>query len=65
MCACVCVSRWLSDAVSSSDYVVLNDGMVREEWIRMCKEVVMAAFEVLFWHVPGDTYENHEQLHSG
>jgi len=45
----------LSDAVSSSDYVVLNDWMVGEKWIRMCKEVVMATFEVLFWHVPGDT----------
>jgi hypothetical protein len=46
---------WLSDAVSSSDYVVLNDWMVGEKWIRMYKEVVMATFEVLFWHVPGDT----------
>jgi hypothetical protein len=29
--------------------------MVGEKWIRMYKEVVMATFEVLFWHVPGDT----------
>jgi hypothetical protein len=29
--------------------------MVGEKWIRMCKEVVMATFEVLFWHVLGNT----------
>jgi len=31
----------------------------------MCKEVVVATFEVLFWHVLGDTWGNHEQLQSG
>ena len=44
----VCVCMWLSDAVNISDCLVLNDWMVGEKWIRMCKEVVIAKFEVLF-----------------
>jgi hypothetical protein len=29
--------------------------MVGEKWFRMCKEEIMATFEILFWLFPGDT----------
>jgi hypothetical protein len=30
----------------------------------MCKEVVVAYFEVIFWNLPGGTKENHRKCKS-
>jgi hypothetical protein len=38
---------------------------MNNEWERICKEVVMAHFKVLYSHLLGGTEENHKHLGSG
>jgi hypothetical protein len=54
-----------NDALSSSDYIVLNDRMINEWWIRMdVEEVAMSYFKMLSWHLSGGAAENHNKSYS-
>jgi hypothetical protein len=56
----LCFWGWSSDPVNISEYMAMNDRMVGEYWIE--KELEgngRDLIEVLSWHLPGETEENH------
>jgi hypothetical protein len=50
-------------ALCSSDYIKSNGRKITEWWMgKMCKERVLALFQVLFRYLPRGTEENHNNL---
>jgi hypothetical protein len=53
------ISSLLNSTISISDYIASYDRVVSElEW--MWKEVIIPSFDIVSWHLPGGTEENHK-----